>query len=116
MTQPSVPPQPLPGYSSNYRTPPADDTIATLIPYRNSQALISYYLGVFAIIPCVGFFLGVAAVVLGIRGLKVAGQNPQAKGKVHAIVGIVCGSVFGLLWLLAGVFMLIGLIAAANGR
>jgi hypothetical protein len=115
MTQPSVPPSPPQGNYPNQR-PAGDDAIATLIPYRNSPALISYYLGVFAILPCVGFFLGVGAIVLGIKGLKLAGQNPQVKGKVHAIVGIVCGGVFGLLWLLVGVLILIGMIASAQRR
>jgi hypothetical protein len=113
MSQP--PSSPPPGYPQNYRTPPKDDAISTLIPYRNSQALIAYYLGIFSIIPCLGFFMGIAAIVLGMRGLKVAKQNPQAKGTAHAIVGIVCGSVFGLIWLLAGVLILIGIIAG-NSR
>ncbi len=34
------------------------------------------------------------------------------KGKVHAIVGIVCGSIFGLVWILLGIFILIGMIAS----
>lgn len=114
MTQPPPPPPPPPplppqGYNPNYYTQPKDDIVSTLIPYKNSQALISYYLGVFSLIPCLGLFLGIAAVILGVRGLHYANRNPQAKGKAHAIVGIVCGSVFGLAYLIVGVFILIGM-------
>jgi len=109
---PPLPPQNIP----NYAPPPRDDPISTLIPYRNTPALISYYLGVFSIIPCLGLPLGIAALILGIRGLKLASQNPNAKGKAHAIVGIICGSVFGLIYLLVGVGMLIGIISAATSR
>lgn len=82
-------PPPLPRPAS---PPPPDNTISTLIPYRNAPALIAYYLGVFSLIPCVGFFLGFGAIILGIIGLKQAGKHPEAKGKVHAWVGIILGS------------------------
>src|ERR1700691_993745 len=55
-------PPPLPQPAS---TPPPDNTIATIIPYRNAPALIAYYLGIFSLIPCVGFVLGIAALILG---------------------------------------------------
>ena len=107
MTQPPpMPPQ--------ARTSPGDDAIATLIPYRNTPALISYYLGVFSLIPCVGAVLGIAAVILGIMGLKVAAKNPAAKGKAHAIVGIVCGGLFGLIWIGAVIFVIIAAIAGRH--
>jgi hypothetical protein len=82
-------PPPLPHPAA---TPPPDSTIATIIPYRNVSALIAYYLGVFSIIPCVGFVLGIAAFILGIIGLKRARQYPEAKGKVHAWIGIILGA------------------------
>ena len=43
--------------------------------------------------------MGIAAIILGILGLKAANRNPAAKGKVHAIVGLVLGSIFTLVWL-----------------
>ena len=108
MTQPpSMPPQ-----AGN--PAPADDAISTLLPYRNTPALISYYLGVFSLIPCIGAPLGIAAVVLGIMGLKVANKNPTAKGKAHAIVGIVLGGLFGLIWSALILFFLIGGIVSAS--
>jgi hypothetical protein len=75
-----------------------NDTIATLIPYKNSKALIAYYLGVFSIIPCVGSPLGIAASVLGLQGLKYAKEHPEAKGKAHAWVGVILGGLFGLIY------------------
>lgn len=62
-----------------------------LIPYKNSQALWAYYLGIFALIPCIGIPLGITALVLGIRGLKFADANPEAKGKGHCWTGIILG-------------------------
>ena len=99
------PPYPQePGNIPNYQQPaPAGDAISTIIPYRNGFALTSYYLGVFSLIPCVGALLGIAAVIFGILGLKAAAKNPQAKGKVHAIVGIVLGGIFGLIYSAIGI-------------
>ena len=73
-----------------------DSTMGGLIPYKNAQALWAYYLGIFALIPCLGFPLAVAALVLGLRGLKFAALHPEAKGKAHCWVGIVLGSLVAL--------------------
>lgn len=75
---------------------PNDGGVSSLIPYRNGMALASYYVGVFSLIPCLGALLGPTAIILGILGLRHAGRNPQAKGKAHAIVGIVLGSLTAL--------------------
>ncbi len=86
-----------------YAAPPirssSDDAINVIIPYRNAPALVSYYLGIFSILPIVGTFMGITAVILGIMGLRKASQNPQARGKVHAWVGIITGFVFGFVWI-----------------
>jgi len=82
---PTPPPLPPPN-------PSGDDAISTLIPYRNVPALFAYYCGVFALIPCIGVLLGLAALILGIVGLKTAARQPSAKGRIHAWVGIVLGS------------------------
>ncbi len=68
-----------------------DGTLGGLIPYRNGWALAAYYLGVFALMPCLGVPLGIAAVVLGIVGLRFAKTHPEARGKGHAWAGIVLG-------------------------
>jgi hypothetical protein len=116
MTQPQPPLQPNGplGYQSPGAANSGQEVMATIIPYRNVPALTSYYLGVFSIFPCLGVALGVAAVVLGIKGLKLAARNPNAKGKAHAIVGIVCGSVFGLIWLVIDALIIIGMIIRAT--
>ncbi len=64
-----------------------------LIPYQNPRALISYYCGFFAFIPGLGILLGIAAIILGIMGVRYAQANPKAKGTAHGVVGIVLGLV-----------------------
>jgi hypothetical protein len=82
------------------------DGIEVLIPYRNPKALIAYYLGVFALIPCLGLALGPAALVLGVLGLKYRKLNPTAGGTGHAIAGIVLGTLV-LLGHLAGIALIV---------
>lgn len=72
------------------------DAVSTIIPYRNAAALTAYYLAVFSVIPCLGALLGIAALVLGLRGLKFVKQYPDAKGTVHAWIGVVVGGIFGV--------------------
>lgn len=88
----------------------SSDPIATIIPYKNAKALIAYYLGVFSLIPCVGSPLGIAAFFLGLAGLKEAKAHPEAKGKVHAWIGILAGGFFGLVYtvlIVIGIFQAI---------
>ncbi len=74
----------------DYRSDYTDQT-GGLIPYKNGWALVSYYCGVFALIPCVGGALGIFAVVFGFLGLSHARLHPESKGTVHAIIGITLG-------------------------
>ncbi len=94
------------------------DATGGLIPYKNSQALIAYYLGLFSLFPILGFFLAVPAVILGIRGLAARRRNPVIKGSVHAWIGIIVGGICMVVW---GVilffflfFFLLGIFAAAT--
>lgn len=89
--------------------PTANETISTIIPYKNPQALTAYYLGVFSIFPLLGFFLGTAAFILGIRGLQFARTHPGSKGQVHAWIGIIAGGLFALLYFALGVLLVIGI-------
>lgn len=73
--------------------PDEADLLGGLIPYKNRQALLAYYFGVFALIPCLGIPLGIVAIVLGVRGLKFANLHPEARGKAHALTGIILGSI-----------------------
>lgn len=84
------------------------DATGGLIPYKNTSALIAYYCGVFSLIPC--FAIGIAALILGIKGLKYAKANPEAKGKVHAWIGIIAGGFFGVVYLLLNILMVVGMI------
>ena len=72
--------------------PANDGGVATLIPYRNSQALFGYYSGVASLIPALGLIAGPTALVLGILGLRHANRHPEAKGKAHAWVAIALGT------------------------
>ena len=75
------------------------DGTGGLIPYKNPQALLSYYIGLFSLVPLLGLFMGPAAVYLGVKGLKFAKENPIVKGKAHAWVGIVCGGFWTVVYL-----------------
>lgn len=74
-----------------------DSTLGGLIPVNNTQALTAYYCGVFSLIPCLGIPLGIAGLVLGLRGLKHAGAHPESKGVAHAWVGIILGGICALV-------------------
>jgi ribosomal protein S27E len=75
---------------------PGEQVLCSVIPYKNPKALLAYYFAVFALIPCVGLFLGYAALVLGILGLRYAKAHPEARGKVHAWIGIILGGLCGI--------------------
>ncbi len=69
-----------------------EDPLLALVPYKNASAVWAYYLGVFALIPCFGCLLAIAAIVMGFLGLGNAARHPEAKGKIHAWVGIILGT------------------------
>ena len=87
------------------------DSTGGVIPYKNPQALIAYYLGLFSGFPLIGLPLGIAAFVLGILGLKKRRENPVVKGSAHAWIGIGCGGFFALLW---GAVVVLIIVAVAN--
>jgi hypothetical protein len=85
------------------------------VPYKNTPALVAYYLGIFSFIPLLGIALGIPAFVLGILGLKRAKQNPAARGKVHAWVGIIAGGLFGFGYLiLLAILIVVAIVAAVQ--
>jgi hypothetical protein len=91
-----------------------DETVATIIPYKNGYALASYYCGVFSLIPCFGGILSLFAIVLGFMGLSYVKKHPTAHGTAHAIVGLVLGFLVLLAHLAGVVIIVVLLIAAAN--
>jgi hypothetical protein len=82
-----------------------EGTLGGLIP-KNAKALWAYYLGIFSFIPLIGLPMGAAAFILGIKGLQFARDNPEAKGKIHAWIGIVLGGFFALIYTFLVIAML----------
>lgn len=87
------------------------DATGGVIPYKNVPALLAYYFGVFCLVPCFTPLLCLPALILGIVGLKKAKEQPQAKGQVHAWIGVVMGA-GGMLFTLA--VLVLWVIALAN--
>lgn len=108
-----VPPpfQPQPGQPPLPAAPATDDNLQVFLPTKNMQALLSYYFGVFGLIPFLGAPLAIAAIVLGIMGLHKFQQNPTPGAKGHALTGLILGA-FELVVLIA--FVTLVLIAAHN--
>jgi len=93
---PPAPPAAYPPYPP--ARPASGGAMDALIPTKNPCALTAYYLGVFSLIPCIGLALAIPALILGIKGLSFYNQHPEAKGKAHALVGIIMGGLFTLVW------------------
>ena len=85
------------GQAVNAPTVVVDDGLSTFIP-RNGYALFAYYVGLFSFV--FGLLFGPVAIVFGIMGLVYARKHSAAKGAIHAGVGIGCGTIALLLWLL----------------
>jgi hypothetical protein len=83
-----------------------DGAIGGLIPTKNSSALIGYYLGVFSLIPFLGIPLGIAAVILGFKGLNFAKLNPTAGGTGHSWTAIILGGLSIVGYCLLGVLFI----------
>jgi hypothetical protein len=82
-----------------------------VVPFRNWPALTAYYLGILGLIPCVvgplGLFdvivrtagyiagplglFGILPIALGIFGFIKAHKDEQARGRIHAGIGIFLG-------------------------
>jgi hypothetical protein len=98
---PPPPPAPPP-------IPQTGDATGGLIPYKNPQALVAYYLGIFGLFPAIGFFLAIPAFILGILGLKKRKLNPIIKGAVHAWIGIILGAISIACHLLVVALLILG--------
>lgn len=85
-----------------------------LIPYRNVPSLVSYYCGLFSLIPIplVNFVLGLTALIAAFKGFKFAKNNPEVKGKGHCWAGAIMG---GIGFLLGGFFVVLILFAIFMG-
>jgi hypothetical protein len=96
------------------KEPPKSGWLIKIIPYKNPQALAAYYLGVFAVIPFLGVLLGIAALALGVGGLRRRKEEPEVGGSVHAWIGIIAGGLFGFIWLAVIVLFVIMTAKARN--
>lgn len=85
----AIQPPPLPPAGARPAPARSDGVATTLIPVRNVPALAAYYCGIFSLIPVLGLVLTLPALILGIVGLSRVRSNPQAKGTVHAWLGII---------------------------
>ena len=82
--------------------------VDSVIPYKNVLALLAYYFGVFGLISCflfgVGGLFGIVPIILGVLGIMKANNDPEARGSVHAWVGIGLGALEFLTGCAATVF------------
>jgi len=74
-----------------------DETLATIIPYRNRPALIGYYLSIAGLLPILGAPCAPIALILGIKGYSLSRRDRSTKGGVHAWVAIILGLIGTLI-------------------
>lgn len=79
------------------------DVTGGVIPYKNPHALIGYYLAYAGLLPMIGIPFAIAAICLGIMGLKKRRANPVIRGSAHAVFAIIAGC----LGLLCGIGFLV---------
>lgn len=92
-----------------------DPTANPLFPSKNPNALIGYYLGVFSIaqLLCMGVpILSIPAFIFGILGMQHERKHPEARGGIHALVGVVLGAIMTLI----SAFILLGFIIGMSHR
>jgi hypothetical protein len=103
------PPTVSPGVPAASQT---EAPMSGMIPYKNPPALIGYYMAVASLIPFLGAAFGLAAVILGIIGLRKRMRNPAVRGMAHALIAIIGGGFFLIVW--GGIFILAMIGAATN--
>lgn len=92
------------GSSSSSPITSVNNVIDKFVPYKNVNALIGYYFGVFSLIPI--FIIGIIGFILGLRGLAYARRHPEAHGTIHAWVGIIVGGLFGFGYLILTILVI----------
>ena len=93
----------------------AGDATGGLIPYKNKQALIGYYMAfgglLIMCIPLIGFLYSIGTIWLGFKGLKNVKENPAVKGTAHAWIAII-GGVGELIVGIISIIWIIGMIVS----
>jgi hypothetical protein len=110
---------PPPAYVAYGRQMTAGQPLTTMdhvIPTKNPPALISYYMGIFSIMPILGAALGVVAIVFGVNGVRKLKEEPNLPGKTHAYVGMGCGTLGLLINLVIIGSVVMGIMASAHLR
>lgn len=92
--RPEIEPEDDPAYDDDA----GDGGIGILIPGRNPKALAGYYLGIFSMVPAFGILLAPVAIILSVMGLRLANRQPEVRGKVHAVIGLICGIMSLTCW------------------
>nr|BAJ06993.1 putative uncharacterized protein [uncultured bacterium] len=83
-----------------------------LIPTKNPSALVSYYLGVFSVIPLFGIILGIPTLFFGIMGMKAVFECPTRYGRFHAWVGILLGGSIFIFYISIAIYAIFSLLLA----
>lgn len=87
---------------------PVDDRLSQYImPTKNGPSIISYYCGVFGLLPFIGIPFAVIAIIYGHKALKIYKKQPSPGAKAHALTGLIFGYIATVCFLLF--FMLIAL-------
>lgn len=73
---------------------------------RNGDAQASYLFGILSPLPLFGLLFGVAALVVGTRGLRHARRHPEVGGALRCQIGMALGAVFTVLYFAASLFLI----------
>ena len=84
---------PPPGAAPSMVPPPVSLTPHTTGPVTNKMAAWSMGVGIFSIISCCCWPIGVVAIVLGLVAMSQIKANPNQTGQGFAIAGVVTGAV-----------------------
>lgn len=104
---------------SELYTPPSPvsmDGGFSLIPTKNGPALLGYYLGVFGLLPFLGFFLAIPGLILGLKGRKGYLKNPSIRGNSHAWTAIILSSLSLIYHLIIIGVIAYGIMTAKKSR
>lgn len=97
--------QPMP--PTNYGQPqPNDNLTQTIMPTKNPASIVSYYCGVFGIIPFLGLPLTIIAIIFGHKALAQWRKQPTPGAKGHALTGLIFGY-FELLVFVAFIILMV---------
>jgi hypothetical protein len=71
----------------------------------NALAQASLWVGIGALVTCIiGFVTGPIAIALGVMGrMQIAASNGRQRGNDQAMIGIVCGSVSIILFIILAI-------------